>query len=59
MLSRLVILTLCLAALTAFNGCAKKVYLYPQTEKDIRQEGEWTCVTEKYMEEIMKVRLGK
>ena len=54
-------LILCLGVLTVYNGCARnlEVKLYPQTPEDIYQDDKgFTCVSPKYMQEVMKVRLG-
>ena len=48
-----------LIALIAFSGCARNIVLHPMTDKDIRQDGEWICMTPNYVEEVMKARLRK
>jgi len=52
-------LLLLLVCLTALTGCAKTIVLHPVDETDIRQDGEWICMTPDYIQEVMKARLGK
>lgn len=56
MLKHLLILLVCLIELT---GCAKTIKLHPMTDKDIRQDGEWICMTPEYIQEVMRARLDK
>ncbi len=48
-----------LTGLTAFNGCARKVILHPLTDKDIKEQDGWICMTPEYVQEVMKARLDK
>ena len=41
------------------NGCAKNIVLHPLTDKDIRMDGNWVCMSPEYIENVMKARLGK
>lgn len=45
--------------LIAFNGCARNIVLHPLTDKDIKQQDGWICMTPEYVQEVMKARLGK
>jgi hypothetical protein len=54
---RILRLSLCLwIASIAFSGC-KTIVLHPMTEKDIRMEGNWVCMSPEYIQEVMKVKL--
>jgi hypothetical protein len=58
------ILAFCLIALTAsVSGCARKIVLHPLTDEDIRFESKagtnWTCMSDYYVEEVMRARLGE
>lgn len=33
--------------------------LHPLTDKDIKMEGEWVCMSQGYVKDVMKARLGK
>lgn len=63
MLKRLLII---LAFSTALTGCSvlkKEVILHPVTDQDIKiggwcQEG-WICMSEGYLKEVVKARLGQ
>ena len=59
MLKRLSLLLIFLIALIVCNGCARKIVLHPLTDKDIKMEGEWVCMSPDYIKEVMKARLGK
>lgn len=59
MLKRLSLLLLFLTASTVCNGCARQIVLHPLTDKDIRQENGWICMSPEYVNEVMKARLGK
>jgi len=48
--------------LIAFSGCGllqKQIVLHPVTDEDIRQDGDWICMTPDYIQEVMKARLGE
>jgi hypothetical protein len=52
-----------LVTLLAFSavsiGCAKTIVLHPVTDEDIRIEGDWVCMSQDYVREVMKARLGE
>jgi hypothetical protein len=52
----LLVLPALLIALT-LSSCARVVTLHPVDGQDIRTDGEWTCMTHAYIEEVMRVRL--
>ena len=54
----LVALLGCLMLLTAFSGCTT-IKLHPMTDKDIKMQDGWVCMTPEYIQEVMKARLGK
>jgi hypothetical protein len=58
-LKHLSLLLLFSIGLIAFNGCARKIVLHPLTDKDIKQDGNWICMTPEYVQEVMRARLGK
>lgn len=49
-------LVLLLALSTLLIGC-KTIVMHPVSEKDIRMEGNWVCMTPEYIQEVMKVKL--
>lgn len=49
----LALLLLCSMLLT---GC-KTIVLHPMSEKDIRMDGNWVCMTPEYIQEVMKAKL--
>lgn len=55
-LKLLVILLVCSLGLI---GCARNIVLHPVDETDIRQDGNWICMTPEYIQEVMKARLEK
>lgn len=59
MLRHLVILLSCLIGLTAINGCAKNIVLHPVDGSDIRMDGDWVCMSQDYVQEVMKAKVGK
>jgi len=48
-----------LIVLIACSGCARNIVLHPMTDKDIRQDGEWICMTPDYIQEVMRAKVGK
>jgi hypothetical protein len=38
------------------TGC-KTIVLHPMSEKDIRMDGNWVCMTPEYIQEVMKAKL--
>jgi hypothetical protein len=50
----------CFLVLTVLNsGCARNIVLHPVTDEDIRMDGDWVCMSQDYVKEVMKVRLGQ
>ena len=62
-LKHLAILLGLLTASIAFNGCAKNIVIYPITGEDIFTHSEagknWVCMSEFYVHEVMKARMGQ
>lgn len=44
---------------TVSIGCAKTIVLHPVDETDIRMDGDWICMSQDYVKEVMKARLGE
>ena len=40
-------------------GCARNIVLHPVTDEDIRMDGDWVCMSQGYVQEVMKARLGE
>ena len=53
MLKQSLTLLVCLMILT---GC-KTIVIHPVTDKDIKIQDGWVCMTPEYVKEVMKVRL--
>lgn len=56
---KLLSLVILLSCLTALTGCAKKIVLHPVDGSDIRMDGDWVCMSQEYVQEVMKARLDK
>ena len=41
------------------SGCAKNIVLHPLTDKDIKQQDGWICMTPQYVQEVIRARLDK
>lgn len=39
------------------SSCARKIVLHPLDGHDIRQDGEWVCMTPAYVDQVMKAKL--
>jgi hypothetical protein len=48
-----------LVCLTSFLvcSCARTVTLHPVTDQDIRQDGEWICMTPDYIEQVVQAKI--
>ena len=49
-------LVLLLVLSTLSIGC-KTLVLHPVTDKDIRMDGNWVCMTPEYIQEVMRAKL--
>ena len=49
-------LVLLLVLSTLLIGC-KTIVLHPVSEKDIRMDGNWVCMSQDYIKEVLRVKL--
>ena len=50
-------LLVCLTLSIVLSGCARTIVMHPVTEKDIRVQDGWVCMTPEYIQEVMKARI--
>lgn len=53
------LLLVLLTGLIVFSGCAKTIVLHPVTDKDIKMQDGFVCMSPEYVQEVMKARLDK
>lgn len=57
MQKNLFLLPISLIALTILSGCARTILMHPVTDKDIKMQDGFVCMSPEYVQEVMKVRI--
>ena len=52
----LAVLLGCLILSTILSGCVS-VKLHPVTDKDVKMQDGWVCMTPEYIQEVMKAKI--
>lgn len=50
-------LLVCLIVSIVLSGCARTIVMHPVTDKDIKMQDGWVCMTPDYIQEVMRAKI--